>query len=279
MDEEQQQGPEAAHDEQGDMLRAERKAAERALHAQRVETAQLIAEQLGETAEESRAQIYRTVKRLGIEQALRFLQQTHEIETQGGRMVSDGSRRRTPGGVFFLLIKERVPIETTKHIFKKRSLYQQAAQKKKAAAQAESQTPAPRLPGAAPMAWADRLAVLAELNAEKGQVITVKITLIGRPGRIVERGACIVTSMESSKVPALPKGLPAPPSPSTSYTVYIAAKQWHKVADALKDQDDALIVEGYPHLDMEARVIAVFATNTTTRNLQAAQRQSRQPQQ
>ena len=46
-------------------------------------------------------------------------------------MVSDGSRRRTPGGVFFLLIKERVPIETTKHIFKKRSLYQQAAQKRK----------------------------------------------------------------------------------------------------------------------------------------------------
>ena len=84
MDEEQQQGPEAVHDEQGDMLRAERKAAERALHAQRVETAQLIAEQLGETAEKSRAQIYRTVKRLGIEQALRFLQQTHEMETKRG---------------------------------------------------------------------------------------------------------------------------------------------------------------------------------------------------
>ena len=129
------------------------------------------------------------------------------------------------------------------------------------------------------MAWADRLAVLTELNAEKGQVTTVKITLIGRPGQIIERGACIVTSMESSKIPSLPKGLPTPPQSSTSYTVYIAVKQWRKVADALRDQDDALIVEGYPHLDMEARVIAVFATNTTTRNLQAAQRQSRQPQQ
>ncbi len=276
MDEEQQQGPEAAHDEQGDMLRAERKAAERALHAQRVETAQLIAEQLGETAEESRAQIYRTVKRLGIEQALSFLQQTHEIETQGGRMVSDGSRRRTPGGVFFLLIKERVPVETTKHIFKKRSLYQQAAQKKKAAAQAESQES--QTPASAPMAWADRLAVLKEVSAEKGQATTVKITLIGRPGRIVERGACIVMSMESSKVPSLPKGLPTPEASSTSYTVYIATKQWRKVADALKDQDDALIVEGYPHLDAEAKTIAVFATNTTTRNLQAALRQTRQPQ-
>jgi PHAX RNA-binding domain len=191
-------------------------------------------------------------------------------------MVTGGSRRRTPGGVFFLLIKERVPVETTKHIFKKRSLYQQAAKQKKTAAPAESQESQTK--AAAPMAWADRLATLSELSAEKGQATTVKITLIGRPGRIVERGACIVTSMESSKVPSLPKGLPAPSEASTTYTVYIADKQWRKVADALKDQDDALIVEGYPHLDAEAKVIAVFATNTTTRNLQAEQRQSRQPQ-
>ncbi len=272
-EEEQQQEPGAAHDEQGNQQQAERKAAERALHAQRVETAQLIAEQLGETDDEPRAQIYRAVKKLGIEQALDFLQQTHEIEAQGGRMVTGGSRRRTPGGVYFLLMKERMPVETTKHIFKKRSLYQQAAQKKKATAQAESQAPA-----SAPMTWADRLAVLKELNAEKGQATTVKITLIGRPGRIVERGACIVTSMESTKVPALPKGLPTPSETSTSYTVYIAVKQWHKVADAIKDQDDALIVEGYPHLDAEAKTIAVFVTNTTTKNLQAAQRQTRQSQ-
>ena len=275
-DEEQQQGRSAGQDdEQGDGQRAERKAAERALHARRVETAQLIAEQLGESAEEAKAQIYRAVKKLGIEQALDLLRQTHEVEAQGGRMVSDGSRRRTPGGVFFLLIKERVPVETTKHIFKKRSLYQQAAQKKKAALAESQEAQAPASP---PITWADRLAALKELRAEKGQVTTVKITVIGRPGRIVERGACIVMSMESSKIPSLPKGLPTPTPPSTTYTIYIAVKQWRKVADALKDQDDALIVEGYPHLDTEAKTIAVFATNTTTRNLQAAQRQSRQPQ-
>ncbi len=275
-DEEQQQGRSAGQDdEQGDGQRAERKAAERALHAARVETAQLIAEQLGESAEEAKAQIYRAVKKLGIEQALDLLRQTHEVEAQGGRMVSDGSRRRTPGGVFFLLIKERVPVETTKHIFKKRSLYQQAAQKKKVALAESQEAQAPASP---PITWADRLAVLKELRAEKGQVTTVKITVIGRPGRIVEHGACIVMSMESSKIPSLPKGLPTPTPPSTTYTIYIAVKQWRKVADALKDQDDALIVEGYPHLDTEAKTIAVFATNTTTRNLQAAQRQSRQPQ-
>ena len=129
------------------------------------------------------------------------------------------------------------------------------------------------------MAWADGLTVLTELNAEKGQVITVKITLIGRPGRIVERGACIVTSMESSKSSCSSKGLTRA---NITIDLLHGLHRGQAVAqppDALKDQDDALIVEGYPHLDMEARVIAVFATNTTTRNLQAAQRQSRQPQQ
>jgi hypothetical protein len=275
MDEEQQQERDAGHDdEQRDAQRAERKAAERALHARRVETAQFIAEQLGESAEEAAAQIYRAVKKLGIDQALDFLRQTHEIEAQGGRMVTNGSRRRTPGGVFFLLIKEQVPVEITKHIFKKRSLYQQAAQQKRATPDQSQEVPTPT---PAPLTWADRLAVLTEVSAEKGQTTTVKITLIGRPGRIAERGQCIVTSMESTKIPALPKGLPAPTQASTTYTVYIATKQWRKVAEAIRDQDDVLIVEGYPHLDAEAKTIAVFATNTTTKNLQAAQRQSKQP--
>ena len=99
----QQQVPGAAHDEQGDAQRTERKAAERALHARRVEVAQLIAEQLGESSDEAKAQIYRIVKRLGVEQALDFLRQTHEIEAAGGMMVSNASRRRTPGGVFAFL--------------------------------------------------------------------------------------------------------------------------------------------------------------------------------
>jgi hypothetical protein len=276
----QQQEPDAEHDEQDDALRAERKAAERALHARRVEVAQLIAEQLGESSDEPKAQIYRVVKRLGVEQALDFLRQTHEIEAAGGMMVSNASRRRTPGGVFFTLIRQRVPVETTQHIFKKRSLYREAAQKKKDAARTGSQasrTPTSARTASAPLAWEDRLSVLKELK-EKGQVTTVKITVIGRPGRIVEYGECIVTSMESTKIPALPKGLPTPTPPSTSYTIYIAARQWRKVAEAIKDQDDALIIEGYPHFDAEAKAIAVFATNTTTKNLQAAQRQARQPQ-
>jgi hypothetical protein len=102
----------------------------------------------------------------------------------------------------------------------------------------------------------------------------VKITVIGRPGKIVDKGTCIVFVMESTKVPALPKGLPIPTSVATKYAVYIASKQWKKVEEAMKDPEDVLIVEGFPKTDPEVSAIAVFATNVTTKKLQMAKKQS-----
>jgi len=55
-------------------------------------------------------------------------------------------------------------------------------------------------------------------------------------------------------------------------------KQWRRVAEAMKDPEDTLIVEGFPQLDAQTGSIAVFATNTTTRKLQQAQRQTRPAQ-
>src|SRR5437660_3843578 len=49
------------------------------------------------------------VKKLGPEQSLAFLQEALEIEAQGGLMLPDGSRRRTPGGVFFYLVRTKGP--------------------------------------------------------------------------------------------------------------------------------------------------------------------------
>jgi hypothetical protein len=72
----------------------------------------------------------------------------------------------------------------------------------------------------------------------------VKITVIGRPGKIVDKGTCIVTVMEESRTPALPKGLPTPTSTPTKYAVYIASKQWAKVKDAMADPENVLIAEG-----------------------------------
>ena len=79
-----------------------------------------IIEQLGETEEEPRKTIYQIVKKLGVDEALHFIQKTLEVENTGGIMVADQSRRRTTGGVFFYLIKTEAPPEITKHIFHKK---------------------------------------------------------------------------------------------------------------------------------------------------------------
>ncbi len=100
----------------------------------------------------------------------------------------------------------------------------------------------------------------------------MKITLIGRPGRIVPKQGYVITGMTAAKVPALPKGMPEPPSTPTLYTVYIANKQWAKVAPALGNPEDVLIVEGTPVYDPKLEGIAVYVTNATTKQLQQAQR-------
>jgi hypothetical protein len=100
------------------------------------------------------------------------------------------------------------------------------------------------------MDWAARLEIVPELLTQAKEIKSVKITLIGRPGRVVEKGAVMLTSMQQgSKAPSLPKGLPPVPEEPTVYIVYITRKQWRKVAKAIRNPEDVLIVEGLPVLD------------------------------
>jgi len=66
-----------------------------------------IADRLGETGQKTRSQLVQTVRWLGRTQALALLEETLEIEANGGMMLPDGSRRRMPGGVFFQLAKTK----------------------------------------------------------------------------------------------------------------------------------------------------------------------------
>jgi len=196
-------------------------------------------------------------------QSRQLLEQTWQIEANGGLMLPDHSRRRTPGGVFFHLAyttgqpKEGRTLE--------RPVYKKPKKAKQAAPKVDQQ------PQHA-FTWNDRISAVKEAEIEKGQA-NVKITVIGRPGKIVDKGSCIVTVMESTKVPALPKGLPTPTNVSTKYAVYIASKQWKKVEEAIKDPEDTLIVEGFPKTDPQVSAIAVFATNVTTKKLQMSKKQ------
>jgi hypothetical protein len=221
------------------------------------ETAAMIADQLGETEDEPRRKITRIVKAIGPDQAYEVLQHAMQAEEHGGLMTRDGTRRRTLGGVWFYFAKGA----------KKKN------RKKGSQPEAKLPQPEPSQPKQlAPFEWKDRLSAVAEAEQEKGHAPTVKITLIGRPGKIVDRGQCIVTVMESKKAPTLPKGLPTPTDLATKYAVYIAIKQWNKVKESIKDPEDILIIEGFPKTDAEASAIAVFATNVTTKRLQQAQK-------
>ncbi|GFS92818.1 hypothetical protein NPIL_6141, partial [Nephila pilipes] len=53
----------------------------------------------------------RVVKFIGIEKAMQLLKMTEDIEENGGMMIKNQQRRRTPGGVFFQLLKSDKNIE------------------------------------------------------------------------------------------------------------------------------------------------------------------------
>ncbi len=229
-----------------------------------------IATALDETAPNPVGQIARAVDRLGAEQARAFLAQVQEIEAGGGQMLPDGSRRRTPGGLFFLLLRRSADVRRRDKVY----IFPQLFQDKKARAGAA--TGEGESAGAAPasVAWTDETyrALARQLQQERGRATTVKITVIGRPGTAVEQGQAVVLALVSEKVPDLPKGLPEP-SAGTRYTVFVARKPWTKVAEALAaDPEDAVIIEGYAALDPRVEGIAVYATSATTKRLQAAKR-------
>ena len=102
----------------------------------------------------------------------------------------------------------------------------------------------------------------------------MKVTLIGRPGNIIERDQFVLTTMPTQKIPDLPKGVPVPPAQTqTQVLVYIALKQWRKVAEALANPEDALIVEGFGLYEPQIKGLAVLATNVTTKMMQQAKKQ------
>jgi hypothetical protein len=221
-----------------------------------------IAKKLGETKQKPRHQIMRIVMLCGAGMAQEILQEALASEKDGGMMTMDGKRRRTLGGVFFHLARNRMSDEIRQQIFYP---WQVAAQKKSAY---ESQFP--------PFAWEDRLEVLANISAEKGEVATVKITLTGRPGAIERRQNLVITTMQDqiSESVNLPAGVPNPSSDPMTYTVYIASKQWERVAKAIENPEDVLIVDGLCAYDAEADGMAMYSMFVTTEKMQRKEKKS-----
>lgn len=214
-----------------------------------------IADTLGETEAAPFRTIRRIVQELGEPKARELLEQVLEIEARGGILTEKGDRRRTPGGVFLKLAKEAATPE------QRQSIFFGSWSKKKSAQPPPTPEEVARL--------------IQESLKQKGTATTVKITLIGRPGRVVKKGDVVLTTMQTGTPPSLPKGLPEPPpsdEPAT-FVIFIAAKQWGRVEAALQnDPEDALIVEGYPVFNPSLKAMAVWIQSTTTRALQRAKR-------
>jgi hypothetical protein len=84
------------------------------------DTVSNIAKALGEVEEIPLTQIGGVVRVLGEDGALSLLKDTLDIEAKGGQLLADGTRRRSPGGVFFQLARKKLPVEERKEIFRER---------------------------------------------------------------------------------------------------------------------------------------------------------------
>ncbi len=227
-----------------------------------------IAAQLGETEEEPIRQIRRAVRVLGEERVRALVAQTREIEAAGGLMLPNAQRRRTPGGVFFHLMRRGIEHKEWYRIFRPQTTTQNKGTRTDQTGTSTVTTP---------FDWTTFGAAATEAMSEPGEATTVKLTVIGRPGKIVERGDVVLVAMRSEKAPSLPKGVPAPPSPQTDYMVLVGMKQWRKVAAALAaDPADKLLIEGYPTVQPDFAGITVYATAATTTGIQAGKRAAQQ---
>jgi len=220
-----------------------------------------IAAVLGETMPPPIRTITRVVDRLGPDRARALLGQALTSEASGGLLLPDG-RRRTPGGVFFFLVRQSPDVtpDERAYIFPLRPGHP------------PTEAAPPPTPPRPPTPWTDDTyhELMATLQPDEGRATTVKISVIGRPGAAVEQGQAVALALTSEKVPDLPKGLPTPPA-GTRYTVFVAPKPWAKAAEALAaDPEDATIIEGDAALDPRVEGIAAYATSATTKRLQAA---------
>ncbi|GAB4517562.1 MAG: hypothetical protein OHK0046_24240 [Anaerolineae bacterium] len=226
-----------------------------------------IADSLNETDKKPRRQIMKIVELMGPEFAQQILKESLEIEANGGMMIASGERRRTPGGVFFYIAREKMPEEARMEVFY--AWYAHAARRAEREAKYE------------PFDYTQRAELLARiLNENRGEIAELKVTLSGRPTEIERRQHLVVMAMDYH-IPetfALPSGVPSPSREPVTYTVYVSARQWEPVEEALQKGDDELMLDGVFGIDPETNTIAIYTTYVTTKKLYKRQQQKKQQQ-
>ena len=211
---------------------------------------------------------------LGQDRCAAILADTLTCEASGGMLTKDGTRRRTPGGVFFQLVRERATPQERRRLFP-----WTAAPRGKGPPQQQAQGQSPQhAQGQPPALTWDEVPTITQTLATHpaGEARTMKLTLIGRPGTVETRGQAVVFRMQGKPPGALPRGLPPVPAQAPmTWTVLVALRQWNRVQDSLAaNQDDQLIVEGYPLMQGSQPVL--LAQSCTSVALQRVRKQVQQ---
>ena len=216
---------------------------------------QEIAAQLGETEAAPLEQIRRALKHCGPELVQAVVQEALAAEANGGLPLTDGSRKRTLGGVFFFLLRQKVSKEVWWRIHPMQN---------------------PAGPRREPMVWAARAEAVQAALERRGEATTAKLVVVGRPTEVQRREGFVIATVEDTKkkLPTLPRGLPKPEGTATTFKVCVADRQWRKVEASLKKPDDVLIAEGYPFVNEKTGSVIVLAQQATTKLLQMAQRET-----
>jgi Phosphorylated adapter RNA export protein, RNA-binding domain len=224
-------------------------------------TVDILAEALQEP---NRPLLTLVLRTLGQDRTRAVLTATQQCEAAGGMRTKAGDRRRTPGGVFFQLVKQHATTRERHRLFPRPP---------PPSPQGQPQTPTV-------LTWEEASVLMQTLaTAPPGEARTMKLTLIGRPGKVETRGQAVMFRLQGKPPGALPRGLPPVPTQAPlTWDVLVALRQWNRVKDSLAaNEEDQLIIEGYPL--MQGNQPVLLAQSCVSMLQQWAQKQAqRQPE-
>lgn len=211
--------------------------------------AQKLAVTLGETEEKPIIQLARAVDYLGPEKAQAYTEEAVTLAAGEGILTRDGSRKRSPGGTFFTLVRQR--LENPKKDWRKIK-------------------PVMKQHSDQPTSLAEQMPALIEMTGrlKAGQVAGSKTVIIGRPDTVQKQAQFVAFTVKDQQPPALPKGLPTFKG-KTKYLILAATKQWEKVEKKINDdKEDQLYIEGFSTAQPNFKTgIVVLAINVNTTGL------------
>src|SRR6266702_8668268 len=136
-------------------------------------TVDTLAEVLQEPNRPLLTQVLRT---LGPDRTRAVLAATLEQEAAGGMLTTDGTRRRTPGGTFFQLVRQQARPHERQRLFPRSAPPHSQRQPQSSAV----------------LTWEVASTLMQTLATElPGEARTMKRTLIGRPGKVETPGQAV----------------------------------------------------------------------------------------